>query len=50
MAALVPLKAGLKLTAWPVSSRRIKVAIDAVPVRSSKGCPLYFLNIFCRSN
>ena len=36
MAAVVPLKVGLKLTAWPVNSRRIKVAIGAAPVRSSR--------------
>ena len=34
MAAVVPLKAGLKLTAWPVSRRRIKVASGAAPVSS----------------
>ena len=36
LAAVVPLQAGLKLTAWPVSSRRIKAAIGTMPVCSSR--------------
>jgi hypothetical protein len=36
MAAMVPLKAGLKLTAYPVSSRCIKLTSPSGPERNKK--------------
>jgi hypothetical protein len=36
MAAMVPLKAGLKLTAYPVSSRCIKLTSPSGPQRNKK--------------